>query len=128
MPYLDNRGPIKAITSFGKPTEGNSDVKFQEWTQKAPFAKPKLQFGQTHKDLISSQVREKTGISLNSKMSNSVKQKNAVPLKQGITTFGRFSTNDGSFPNSGGTFKVQSSQIQNRRGSTIEQQKKDGKI
>ena len=127
MPYLDGRG-FDPITTFGKPDGKTSDQKFEKWIQHAPFAKDKLKFGLTHPDKIISQVREKKTQGFGIKMSNLYNSKNGIPSAKPITTFGKPSGQNPGFSNyPQSQFKVQSSQIQNRRGSTIQQQKTDGK-
>lgn len=122
MPYLDGRESIKPITSFGKPTEGNSDVKFKKWIPTMPLPKDKLKFGLTHPDQKISQVREKTSPGFGIKVNNVTKNSDYIPCKNPITTFGKF------YQNVQGLFKSQSLQIQNRFGSTWKQQKNDKKL
>lgn len=129
MPYLDGREPVQPITSFGKPRLTTSDFMFKKWAPKAPLPKDKLKFGLTHPDKVCSQVREKPsrdGFAI--KMSNIWKQKDAVPLKTGISSWGKSSPNDGRWPGNGTQFHTQSPQIQTRNGSTMGQLKKDGRL
>lgn len=130
MPYLDGRG-FSLISSFGKPTEGNFDVKnglTSQWRQVLPFPRDRLRFGLTHSDTIVSQVREKTTQGFGIKMNNAIRNSDYVPSHNGITSFGTSSPSGPQFPNNGSQFHTQSPQIQNRRGSLWIQQKNDNKV
>lgn len=127
MPYL-NGIPFNPITSFGKVTEGNFDVKNNIWKEHTKIFTEKLSFQKTHQNTIVSQVREKTNQHFTLKMPNITKQRNAIPSRAGITSFGKDSISGNVFPNFGSQFHTQNTQIQNRRGSTVGQQKLDNKI
>jgi len=131
MPYLDGRG-FNPITSYGKVTEGNFDYKNRlrgQWRQVTSFAKDKLIFGQTHRDLIVSQVREKTVKNYNIKVNNITQFKNQLPSKNEIDSFGKLSSSKRGFPNyPQSQFHIQSAQNQTKRGSLWFQYKKEGKI
>ena len=131
MPYLGK--PFNPITSWGFPTEGNFDVKnnSNQWKKHSTLQPPdKLKFGLTHPDFVISQVREKPVQGFGIKMSNITKNANKIPSKNGIYSWGKPSGPDSHFPNYPQTsqFHTQSPQILNRTGSTIQQQKIDGKV
>lgn len=131
MPYLGKQ-PFQHITTYGKTTEGNFDVKnnSNQWKKHSILQhSDKLKFGLTHPDSVISQVQEKKTQNFTSRMSNAIKQKNAIPSKQGITTFGKPSGADSHFVNyPQSQINTQSHQIQNRRGSLWVQGKSDNKL